>query len=189
MNKPKLAMLIDIASLKITCEGFKKLIKTIEKDFEVVYCKFYSYVAKRNRDFNEYIAAMGFDAVTPIASRRRNKLDTRQIIDATEIASTSTIDAVAFSLGDGDIIPITRHLKLKGKDVYLISFEANAYQDSFTGFIEVPASYHKVGYAAPTKKMPKTPKKTEPAKKEESEYVRDARRILDGENILSKYRR
>jgi uncharacterized LabA/DUF88 family protein len=189
MNKPKLAILADIASLKITCEGFQKLMATIEKDFEVVYCKFYSYVDKRNRDFNEYIAAKGYDAVTPIASRRRNRLDTRQIIDATEIALSSTIDAIAFSLGEGDIIPITSYLKLKGKDVYLIDFEESKYQDSFTGFIQVPEAYRKEGYAAPTKKQPKAVKKAEAPKRQESIYVRDAKRILDGGDVLSKYRR
>ncbi len=189
MNKPKLAILADIAWLKITCEGFQKLMEGIERDFEVVYCKFYSYVAKRNRDFNEYIAAKGYEAVTPIASRRRNRLDTRQIIDATEIANSSTIDAIAFSFGEGDIIPITSYLKLKGKDVFLLDFVENKYQDNFTAFIQVPEAYRKQGYAAPTKKMPKTVKKAEAPKKQESVYVRDARRILEGGDILSKYRR
>ena len=99
MNRPKIALLIDLASLKVTCEGFKKLYNEISEVYDIVFVKFYSYVAKRNRDFNEYIAAKGYDAVTPVASRRRNKLDTRQIIDATKINMNSTIDAVAFAVG------------------------------------------------------------------------------------------
>ena len=101
MNKPKIAVLIDLASLRISCEGFKKLAERLEQQFEISNVKFYSYVAKRNRDFNEYIAAKGYDAVTPIASRRRNKLDTRQIIDATLIGVTSSVDAVGFAVGRG----------------------------------------------------------------------------------------
>ena len=57
MNKPKMIILADIGSLKVTCNGFKQIVKNLEAKFEVVTCKFYSYVAKRNRDYNEYISA------------------------------------------------------------------------------------------------------------------------------------
>ena len=59
MNKPKLAILADIASLKITCEGFQKLMRI--KKVTVVYCKFYSYVAK-NKDFKLH-CSQSYDAV------------------------------------------------------------------------------------------------------------------------------
>ena len=110
MKKPKIALLIDLASLRVSCEGFKKLTAEIEETYEIVNVKFYSYVAKRNRDFNEYIAAKGYDAVTPIASKRRNKLDTRQVIDGTLIGMSSTVDAVGFATGDGDILPIVSYI-------------------------------------------------------------------------------
>ena len=38
MNKPKIALLIDLASLRISCEGFKKLAEKISADFEIVNC-------------------------------------------------------------------------------------------------------------------------------------------------------
>ncbi|MBO4539171.1 MAG: hypothetical protein J5781_02760, partial [Clostridia bacterium] len=87
MNKPKIALLIDLGSLKVSCEGYQKLAAEIENSYEIAYVKFYSYVAKRNRDFNEFIAAKGYDAVTPVASKKRNRLDSRQIIDGTKIAA------------------------------------------------------------------------------------------------------
>lgn len=187
MNKPKIALLIDLASLRVSCEGFKKLAEDIEKTYDIVSVKFYGYVAKRNRDFNEYIAAKGYDAVTPIASRRRNKLDTRQIIDATLIGMGSTIDAVAFAVGDGDILPILSFLKLKGMDVIDIDVVESPYIAAFNGFVPVVQSYLREGYAAPATKKPapkKTPKKVvEPEVRQESQYVNDVK------NILARYKR
>ena len=152
MKKPKIALLIDLASLRVSCEGFKKLTAEIEETYEIVNVKFYSYVAKRNRDFNEYIAAKGYDAVTPIASKRRNKLDTRQVIDGTLIGMSSTVDAVGFATGDGDILPIVSYLKTKGMDVIDINVEEGAYTSEFSGFIKVDTSYLRKEYAAPDKK-------------------------------------
>lgn len=192
MNKPKIAVLIDLASLRITCEGFKKLAERMETQFEIVNCKFYSYVAKRNRDFNEYIAAKGYDAVTPIASRRRNKLDTRQIIDATLIGMSSSVDAVAFAVGEGDILPIVSYLKLKGKDVYDINVQEGPYTSEFTDFIDIPEEYLREGYAAPTRtKMPKKAPKpvAQPAARAESKYAEEVRKILSGSDILSRYKK
>lgn len=165
MNRPKIALLIDLASLRVTCEGFKKLYNEISEVYDIVFVKFYSYVAKRNRDFNEYIAAKGYDAVTPIASRRRNKLDTRQIIDATKINMNSSIDAVAFAVGEGDILPIITELKMNGKDVLEIADAQSTYSDAYSGFIPVSADYMREGYIAPTKKREKKvvkPAKTQP---------------------------
>lgn len=191
MNKPKIAILIDLASLRITCEGFKKLAEKIETQFDIVNVKFYSYVAKRNRDFNEYIAAKGYDAVTPIASRRRNKLDTRQIIDATLIGMTSSVETVAFAVGEGDILPIVSYLKLKGKDVYDVNIEEGNYTSEFTGFIKVEENWLREGYAAPTrKKMPKKAPKpvAQQPVKAENKYAAEVKRILSGSDILSKYK-
>ena len=140
MSKPKIALLIDLGSLKISCDGFQKLAAEIEKDYEIAYVKFYSYVAKRNRDFNEYIGAKGYDAVTPVASRKRNRLDSRQIIDGTKIANGSTIEAVALAYGEGDILPIVTELKQSGKDVFEIGVEKGAFNGAFNGFIPVDVS-------------------------------------------------
>lgn len=192
MKKPKIALLIDLASLRISCDGFKKLAAEIEREYEIVNVKFYSYVAKRNRDFNEYIAAKGYDAVTPIASRRRNKLDTRQIIDATIIGMSSSIDAVGFAVGEGDILPIVSYLKQKGMDVIDINIDESVYTSEFSGFVKVDMSYLREGYAAPTIKKPKQPKqpKAAPAPvKKENEHVSDVKAILRGDSVLSKYRR
>lgn len=192
MSKPKMAILADIASCKISCEGFKMLLEKIETRFEVVYCKFYSYVAKRNRDFNEFIAAKGYDAVTNIASRRRNKLDSRQIIDGTEIGMSSTVDAVAFMVGEGDILPILTYLKAKGKDVYEIAVEKTKFSGAYTGFIQVPVSALKTTYAAPATKPAavKKPKPVAPKKPAvENPYLAQAKSVLEGKSILNQYRR
>lgn len=192
MNKPKIALLIDLASLRVSCDGYKKLAAEIEQKYDIVSVKFYSYVAKRNRDFNEYIAAKGYDAVTPIASRRRNKLDTRQVIDGTLIGINSTVDAVGFAVGDGDILPIVSFLKNKGKDVVEINIEESVYTENFTEFIKVDLSYLREGYAAPTIKRPKKePKKVvapTPARTE-SKYVSDVKKVLSGESILARYKK
>lgn len=193
MKKPKIALLIDLASLRVSCEGFKKLAAEIEREYEIVNVKFYSYVAKRNRDFNEYIAAKGYDAVTPIASRRRNKLDTRQVIDGTLIGMSSTVDAVGFAVGEGDVLPIVSYLKLKGMDVLDINVEESVYTEQFSGFIKVDYSYLREGYAAPTIKRPKKePKKVAPPAepvRAESKYVADVKKVLSGESILAKYKK
>ena len=195
MRKPKIALLIDLASLRISCDGFKKLAAEIEREYEIVNVKFYSYVAKRNRDFNEYIAAKGYDAVTPIASRRRNKLDTRQVIDATILGMSSSIEAVGFAVGEGDILPIVSYLKQKGMDVIDINIAESVYTAEFSGFIKVDMSYLREGYAAPTikKAAPKQPKKVaQPAPapvKRENEHVADVKAVLRGDSVLSKYRR
>ncbi len=195
MNKPKIALLIDLASLRISCDGYKKLAAEIEQKYDIVSVKFYSYVAKRNRDFNEYIAAKGYDAVTPIASRRRNKLDTRQVIDGTIIGINSTVDAVGFAVGDGDILPIVSFLKNKGKAVVEINIEESIYTENFTEFIKVDLSWLREGYAAPTIKRPKKePKKVAatpapaPARTE-SKYVSDVKKVLSGESILARYKK
>ena len=99
MSKAKMIILADLGALKLSCEGFKEIVKGLEVKFDVVACKFYDYVAKRNRDFNEYIAANGYDTSLPSASRRRNRLDSRQIMDATTIAYDGTIQAVGFITG------------------------------------------------------------------------------------------
>lgn len=185
MSKPKIALLIDLGSLRITCEGFKKLYAQIEADYEIAFVKFYSYVAKRNRDFNEYIAAKGYDAVTPVASRRRNRLDTRQIIDGTRLCN-STLDAIAFAFGEGDILPIITELKSTGKEVIEIGVEKCAYSDAFNDFQKVDVSWLRDGYAAPTKKKEKAPKKVvEP--KRENKYVEQTNAFFQGSSILSKY--
>ncbi|MBR1624688.1 MAG: NYN domain-containing protein [Clostridia bacterium] len=188
MNKPKIALLIDLGSLRISCDGFKKLFAEIEEEYEIAYVKFYSYVAKRNRDFNEYIAAKGYDAVTPVASRRRNKLDSRQIIDGTKISLNSTVDAVGFAVGEGDILPILTELKQTGKHVIEIGVEEGAYSDAFNGFIAVNPSYLREGYAAPTKKVvKKAPKKV--AAPKETPYTAEVNKIFEGRSILNKYRK
>ncbi len=195
MKKPKIALLIDLSSLRVSCEGFKKLAEEIEQTYEIVNVKFYSYVAKRNRDFNEYIAAKGYDAVTPIASKRRNKLDSRQIIDGTLIGMSSTVDAVGLSTGDGDILPLVNYLKAKGMDVVDIDVERNAYTAEYSEFIKVDTSYLRKEYSAPTvKKAPKEPKKVvtpvAPVEKTEGKYTADVKQILNHDSsILSKYRR
>lgn len=186
MNKPKIALLIDLASLKVSCNGFKQLLAEIEEKYEVSFVKFYSYVAKRNRDFNEFIAAKGYDAVTPVASRRRNKLDSRQIIDGTKLGIYSTVDAVGFAVGEGDILPIISELKQTGKDVVEIAVEEGAYSDAFSSFIAVDPSYLREGYAAPTKKREKkAPKVVAP---KENAYAQEVNKIFDAKNFLEKYR-
>lgn len=185
---PKIALLIDLSSLKVSCDGFKKLLAEIEKDYEVAYVKFYSYVAKRNRDFNEFIAAKGYDAVTPVASKRRNKLDSRQIIDGTKIALGSSVDAVGFAFGEGDILPIVSELKQMGKDVVEIAVEEGAYSDAFNGFVKVSEKYLRDGYAAPTKK--REPKKApKPVAPKQNQYATEVNKIFEGRSILNKYRR
>jgi hypothetical protein len=198
MNKPKIVLLIDLASLKISCEGFKQLLSEIEVKFEVSGVKFYGYVAKRNRDFNEYTDAKGYYKETAFASRRRNKLDSQQIIEAALLGENSTVDAVAFAAGEGDILPIVSYLKLKGKDVYEIAVESNAYSEAFTGFIPVNKAYLREGYASPTTKkvVKKTPKIITPppapaasAPSEESKYVAEVKKVLTGSSILARYKR
>ena len=191
MNKPKIALLIDLASLKVSCDGFKKLVAEIESEYDIAFVKFYSYVAKRNRDFNEYIAAKGYDAVTPVASRRRNKLDTRQIIDGTKISINSTIDTVAFAVGEGDILPIITELKMNGKEVLEIAVEESTYTDAFNGFIPVNVNYLREGYAAPTKKREKkAPKKVVVrSEKPENSYVNEINRVFDGKALLARYKK
>lgn len=183
----KIALLIDLGSLRVSCEGFKKLFAEIEEQYDIVSVKFYSYVAKRNRDFNEYIAAKGYNAVTPVASKRRNKLDSRQIIDATKLLD-SQLDAIGFAVGEGDILPILTELKERGKDVVEIGVEESAYSDAFTKFIPVKTSYLREGYAAPTKKIEKkAPKKV--AAPKENAYTTEVNRIFEGRSILNKYRK
>lgn len=198
MNKPKIVLLIDLASLKISCEGFKKLIAEIEQKFEVSGVKFYGYVAKRNRDFNEYTDAKGYYKETAFASRRRNKLDSHQIIEATLLGESSTVDAVGFATGEGDILPIVSHLKLKGKDVYDINVEEGTYTNAFTGFIRVNTDYLREGYASPStkkavKKAPKVvtspPIQPTPAISDENKYVAEVKKVLSGSSILAKYKR
>ena len=181
MNKPKMIILADIASLKITCNGFKQIVKNLEAKFEVVTCKFYSYVAKRNRDYNEYISANGFATSLPSASRRRNKLDSRQVIDA-----------VGMITGEGDILPVIDLLKGKGIDVYDINVTEGKYAYAYTGFIAVPTSALREGYTAPAtkaqqKRAPK-PVQQPQAPQGNSDYLSEARRILDGNSIFNKYR-
>ena len=188
MNKPKIALLIDLGSLKVSCEGYQKLAAEIENDYEIAYVKFYSYVAKRNRDFNEFIAAKGYDAVTPVASKKRNRLDSRQIIDGTKLAAGSTIEAVALAYGEGDILPIVTELKQSGKDVLEIGVEKGNFNSAFNGFIPVDISYLREGYAAPTtKKAPKAPKKVREQPK--TQYAEDIRKVLSSESILARYKK
>lgn len=195
MNKPKIIVLADIASLRVTCNGFKDIVKGLETKFEVVACKFYSYVAKRNRDFNEYISAFGYETELPSASRRRNKLDSKQVMDATLIAQLGKIDAVAMITGEGDILPVVNLLKSRGIDIYDINVQEGKYTYAFTGFIPVATSALREGYTAPAtkkvvKKIPKpvvAPQRTEP--RAENRFVEEAKSILSGSDILSRYRK
>ena len=194
MNKPKIVLLIDLASLKISCEGFKKLIAEIEENFEVASVKFYGYVAKRNRDFNEYTDAKGFYKVTAFESRRRNKLDCQQIIEGTLIGSNSSVSAVAFATGDGDILPIISYLKQGGKDVYEIDVEESKYTYAYTGFIKVNETYLRDGYASPSthkakpvKKQPKVVPEVKP--QPTNQHLEAVKEVLSGRSILEKYKR
>jgi Protein of unknown function DUF88. len=191
MNKPKLIILADIASLKVTCNGFKQIVKSLETRFDVVACKFYSYVAKRNRDFNEYISANGYETSLPSASRKRNKLDSRQVIDAADIAALARIDAVGLITGEGDILPVIDLLKTRGIEVYDINVEEGKYAESYSGFIPVPSSALREGYAAPSSKIKakKAPKPVAPAPKPVNPYIAEAKKILGGDDILSKFHR
>lgn len=191
MSKPKIIILADIASLRVSCAGFKQIVNTLEAKFEVVTCKFYSYVAKRNRDFNEYISANGFETSLPSASRRRNKLDSRQVIDAADIAANAKIDAVGLITGEGDILPVVNLLKSKGIDVYDINVAEGKYTYAYTGFVPVPTSALREGYAAPATKqvIKKAPKAVVTPVRPENAYVAQAKKVLSGNEILAKYRR
>ncbi|MDR2266814.1 MAG: NYN domain-containing protein [Christensenellaceae bacterium] len=188
-GKPKMVILADIGSLRVTCVGFKALLADLSQNFEVVACKFYSYVAKRNRDYNEFIAAYGYETYLPSASRRRNKLDSRQVITATEIANSNTmtgigINAVAFITGEGDILPVINLLKSKGIDVYELNVAKTKYSDVYSDFIQVPLTALRQGYTAPATKVKKAPKPVvAPA------GPHDNQRLQDVKNILSKYRK
>lgn len=190
MNKPKMIILADIASLRVSCVGFKQIVKSLESKFEVVTCKFYSYVAKRNRDFNEYISANGFETSLPSASRHRNKLDCRQVIDVADIAAVGNIDAVGLITGEGDILPVINLLKSKGIDVYDINVYENKFTYAYTGFIAVPTSALKEGYAAPATKpmVKKAPKPVVAPVRSENVYAEDVNKVLHNE-LLAKYRR
>ncbi|MDR0696740.1 MAG: NYN domain-containing protein [Christensenellaceae bacterium] len=191
-TKPKMVILADIASLRITCVGFQALVEEISKDFDVVACKFYSYVAKRNRDYNEYIANHAFDTFLPSASRRRNKLDSRQIISAVEIANSISANAVAVNAvglitGEGDILPVLNLLKSKGIDVYDINTAEGKYKDMYNGFINVPVSALRVGYAAPAIRPGQ--KRPKPAPAAPAAAAHHNQRIDDVKNILAKYKK
>lgn len=194
-NKPKMIVLADIASLKVSCKGFQSVVANLESRYDVITCKFYSYVAKRNRDFNEYIAANSYDTSLPSASRRRNKLDSRQIIDAADIAASGKIDAVALMVGEGDILPVIDLLKGKGIDVIELNVQETKYTYAYTSFFPVPASALREGYTAPAtrpaaKKAPKPvqPKQQQPAASENS-YLAEARKVIAGNDILARFRR
>ncbi|MBO5773562.1 MAG: NYN domain-containing protein [Clostridia bacterium] len=191
MNKPKMIILADIASLRVTCAGFKQIVKNLEAKYDVVTCKFYSYVAKRNRDFNEYISANGFETSLPSASRRRNKLDVRQAIDAADIAAAGKIDAVGLITGEGDILPVVDLLKSKGIEVYDINVYEGKYTYAYTGFVAVPTSALREGYAAPATKavVKKAPKPVATPVARENSYVAEAKRITSHNDLFNKYRR
>ncbi|MGI6594058.1 MAG: NYN domain-containing protein [Christensenellales bacterium] len=194
MSKAKMIILADLGALKLSCEGFKEIVKGLEVKFDVVACKFYDYVAKRNRDFNEYIAANGYDTSLPSASRRRNRLDSRQIMDATTIAYDGTIQAVGFITGEGDILPILNLLKSKGIDVYDINIAEGKWQYAYNGFYQVPMSALRKGYAAPPSRVQKAKKATKPVEPKKAEapkpsvnkYIADAQSILAGNEFLKK---
>ena len=191
MNKPKMIILADIASLRVTCAGFKQIVKNLEAKYDVVTCKFYSYVAKRNRDFNEYISANGFETSLPSASRRRNKLDVRQAIDAADIAAAGKIDAVGLITGEGDILPVVDLLKSKGIEVYDINVYEGKYTYAYTGFVAVPTSALREGYAAPAPKavVKKAPKPVATPVARENAYTAEAKRIVSHNDLFNKYRR
>ncbi len=181
-KKPKMIILADIASLRVTCAGFKQIVNNLEAKYEVVSCKFYSYVAKRNRDFNEYISANGFGVSLPSASRRRNKLDCNQVIDATTIAARGNVDAVGLITGEGDILPVVNLLKEVGIDVFDINVAEGKYTSVYTDFIAVPTSALREGYTAPATKVQakRAPKPVvAPQPKAENIYLAQARKILD----------
>lgn len=192
MSKPKMIVLADLGALKVSCEGFQDIVKGLEVKFDIVACKFYSYVAKRNRDFNEYIAANGYDTSLPSASRRRNRLDSRQVIDAATIASDGTIQAVGFITGEGDILPVLNLLKARGIDVYDINIAEGKWQYAYNGFFQVPMTALRKGYAAPPSRVKKTKKATKPAAPKEptrqsvNKYIADAQSILQGNEYLNK---
>ncbi|MGI6136425.1 MAG: NYN domain-containing protein [Clostridiales bacterium] len=195
-SKPKMIVLADIAALKISCEGFQELIRNLETKFNVVSCKFYGYVAKRNRDYNEYIASNGFETSLPSASRRRNRLDSRQVIDSADIAAVGKIDAVGIISGDGDILPVVNMFAAKGIDTYDINLVEGKYTYAYTGFIAVPESALRKGYAAPPTRRPASekPKKSpkpvqQPAPKKENPYVAQSRAVLDGNEVLRRFSR
>ena len=191
MNKPKMIVLADIASLRVTCNGFKQIVKNLEAKYEIVTCKFYSYVAKRNRDFNEYIAANGYETNLPSASRRRNKLDTRQVMEAVNIANAAKVDAVALITGEGDILPVVDLLKSKGIEVYDINVYEGKYTYAYTGFVAVPTSALREGYAAPATKpaVKKAPKPVAAPVARENVYTAEAKRIVSHNDLFNKYRR
>ena len=186
MDKPKMIVLADIGSLRVTCTGFKQLVSNLQEKFNVVACRFYSYVAKRNRDYNEYIAANGYNTSLPSASRRRNKLDSRQVMDAYEIAKLANINAVAMITGEGDILPVVNLLKSRGIDVYEMDVREGRYTDVYSGFIKVEPSMLREGYTAPaTKKAEKKVKPVQqPGRTGEQPHAMAA--IKD---ILAKYKK
>lgn len=189
MAKKTIALLIDLGSLRVSCEGFQKLYDEIAESYDIRFVKFYSYVAKRNRDFNEYIAAKGYDAVTPIASKRRNRLDTREVIDGTKLSLNSSIDAIGIAFGEGDILPIVGELKFAGKEVIEIGVERCDYSEAFTGFVKVDTSYLRKEYAAPTKKKEPKQKKVVPSRVGEYKSRFDDRFNSRGAEILRNHKK
>lgn len=121
------AVLIDLASARIGVEMVKKACADIEREGSIEYMKFYNYSTKSNREFAGFIKENSADVDLPMASRKKVRIDMRQVIDAVRIASTcDNINSFFIICSEVDGIYLINELKKQGKYVVIAVTSSNS---------------------------------------------------------------
>lgn len=121
------AVLVDLQSERLGIEMFNKLIEEIKREGSVEYVKFYNYLAKRNSEFSTFIKEYGADIDLPMMSKKKVRIDMRQVIDAVRIASSNgNIDTFLLICSEVDGIYLINELKKAGKRIEVAVTSSNS---------------------------------------------------------------
>ena len=121
------AVLVDLQSERLGIEMFDKLIEEITRGGSVEYVKFYNYLAKRNGEFSSFIKEYGADIDLPMMSKKKVRIDMRQVIDAVRIASSNgNIDTFLLICSEVDGIYLVNELKKAGKRIEIAVTSSNS---------------------------------------------------------------
>ncbi len=150
-NKKTMIILADLGASKITYTGFRELVEILEKDYDIIDCKFFNYVGKRNRDFHEYISNNGYLVSISSSSHKKHSLDSFQVLAAGKIAANKSAEAVLMIAGAGDIIPVISELRGSGIDVIGAGSEKTLNQSEYKNFIKTKTHWINVGCETPKK--------------------------------------
>lgn len=124
-----IVLFMDMNSKSISTEVVLDVVKKLDTRGQIIYGKLYNYKARKEKELAEVISARDFETAPILESKRKKELDIRMVVDILNLVYTNPkIETVCIFTAEGNIVPLVKALKLKGKYViggYGVTEKAN----------------------------------------------------------------